>query len=194
VFASNYNEQFGMKNRKGIKLMLCDNCGKNEANIKLTQIINGKKTEMMICEECGHKMGISDINFEMPIDISDFLGDFEFEHDSSEFMPFNTITKEIKCDGCNMTYQEFLDNGKFGCEQCYVTFGEKIDTLLKRIQGTDRYLGRKANKNLNNEVKEVQESQKIENLQKQLKQAIRDERYEDAAKIRDEIKKLSGNQ
>ena len=87
--------------------MLCDNCGKHEASIKLTQIINGKKTEMMICEQCGQKMGIADIGFEMPIDISNFLGDFEIENDS--FMPFNTITKEVKCDRCNMTYQDFLD-------------------------------------------------------------------------------------
>ena len=95
--------------------MLCDNCGKHEASIKLTQIINGKKTEMMICEECGQKMGVSDIGFEMPIDFSNFLGDFEIEDET--FMPFNSITKEPKCDKCNMTYQDFLDNGKFGCEE-----------------------------------------------------------------------------
>lgn len=37
--------------------MLCENCGKNEATIKFTQIINGNKIEMMICEECGEKWG-----------------------------------------------------------------------------------------------------------------------------------------
>lgn len=167
--------------------MLCDNCGKHEASIKLTQIINGNKTEKMICEECGQKMGIADIGFEMPIDISNFLGDFDIENDS--FFPFDTITKEVKCDKCNMTYQDFLDNGKFGCEECYKTFGDKIDTVLKRIQGTDRYLGRKANHNESNKVQEVKTNNKLEELQTKLKQAIKEERYEDAAKIRDEIKK-----
>ena len=167
--------------------MLCDNCGKNEANIRLTQIINGKKTEMMICEQCGEKMGIAGINFEMPIDISNFLGDLVSEND--EFIPFNTIKREIKCDSCNMSYQEFLDNGKFGCEKCYTSFGNKVNTLLKRIQGTDKYLGRKANHNENNEVLEIKTNNKIEQLQKELKQAIKEERYEDAARIRDEIKR-----
>lgn len=171
--------------------MLCDNCGKNDASIKLTQIINGKKTEMNICEECGHKMGIADINFEMPIDISNFLGDFDFENES--FMPFNISSKDIKCNKCNMTYQEFLDNGKFGCEECYKIFSDKIENVLKRIQGTDKYLGRKANLNENNKVQEIKPDNKLEELQKRLKQAIKEERYEDAAKLRDEIKSLSEN-
>ena len=172
--------------------MLCDNCGEHEASIKLTQIINGKKTEMMICEECGQKMGISDINFEMPIDISNFLGNFEFENEN--YMPFNINNKEVRCQKCNMTYQDFLDKGKFGCEECYKTFENKINILLKRIQGTDKYLGRKASHNENNSVPEVKLNNKLEQLQKDLKLAIKEERYEDAAKLRDEIKHLDKNE
>ena len=32
--------------------MVCQNCGKNEANVKYTQIVNGVKKEMVLCEEC----------------------------------------------------------------------------------------------------------------------------------------------
>lgn len=167
--------------------MLCDNCGKHEASVKLTQIINGKKTEMMICEECGRKMGITDIGFEMPIDISNFFSDFEI--DNENYMPFNTIPQEVKCKKCNMTYQEFLDNGKIGCEECYKTFENKIDSILKRIQGTNKYIGRKASISETNEVKETKTNSKLEELRAKLKQAIKEEKYEEAAKIRDEIKK-----
>ena len=38
---------------------------------------------------------------------------------------------------------------------------------------------------------ETKENSKIEKLKKELNQAVKEERYEDAAKIRDEIKKLS---
>ena len=168
--------------------MLCDNCGKNEATIKLTQIINGKKTEMMICEECGEKYGITNMNFEIPIGISDFLGDLSLEPNMPEFMPLN-LSNSLKCNNCNMTYQDFLDSGKFGCEECYKTFENKIDILLKRIQGTDRYIGKRANKNENNVIQETKIDNKLEKLQQDLKKAIKEERYEDAAKIRDEIKK-----
>ena len=128
---------------------------KNEATIKLTQIINGKKTEMMICEKCGKKMGITDLNFEIPLDISNFLGDFVTGQENESFLPFSTMNAELRCNKCNMSYEEFLNNGKFGCEECYKTFGNKIDILLKRIQGTDRYIGRKANHNEENKVEDT---------------------------------------
>ena len=38
--------------------MVCQNCGKNEANVKQNQIVNGVKKEMVLCEECAEKMGI----------------------------------------------------------------------------------------------------------------------------------------
>ena len=169
--------------------MLCENCGKNEATIKFTQIINGNKIEMMICEECGEKMGITQMNFEMPIDISNFIGEFITDQQDDHFLPFNTINTDLRCKKCNMTYAEFLNNGKFGCEECYKAFGDKIDILLKRIQASDKYLGRKAKYNAENKVEEVKPNNRQEELQKQLKDAIKEERYEDAAKIRDEIRK-----
>ena len=172
--------------------MLCENCGKNEATIKLTQVINGKKTEMMICEECGKKMGITEINFEMPIDLSNFLGDFISKQENEEMMPFDIPNATLKCNKCNMTYEEFLNTGKFGCEECYNAFGYKVDSLLKRIQGTDKYIGRKANHNENNKIQENKNVSRLEKLQQELKLAIKEERYEDAAKIRDEIKNIGG--
>ena len=141
--------------------MLCDNCGENEATIRLTQIINGKKTEMMICEECSEKFGITNMNFEIPIDISDFLGDLSIDAGMQNFMPLD-LANNLKCNKCNMTYQEFLDSGKFGCEECYKTFENKIDILLKRIQGTDRYIGKKAEHNESNSVQETKTDNKLE--------------------------------
>lgn len=40
-------------------------------------------------------------------------------------------------------------------------------------------------------VKKQKKEDKVEKLESELKQAVKEERYEDAAKIRDEIKKLS---
>ena len=54
--------------------MLCQNCKKNEANVKYTEIINGEKKVLMLCEECSHELGIDNINFNMPIDFSSFFG------------------------------------------------------------------------------------------------------------------------
>lgn len=204
--------------------MLCEKCNKNEANIRYTEIINGEKREMMLCENCSHKLGLDNISFNMPIDFSSFFGgllDDEY-YNSEEVMPLFQTVKELKCNNCNMTYDDFINIGKFGCEECYEVFSPKIESLLKRLHGDNKHLGRKSihntfkNVDLGSEsmnktktsvgvdahsdpqegkkIDDNQQNKKINNkenklqqLQKELKKAIADERYEDAAKIRDEI-------
>lgn len=174
--------------------MLCQNCNKNEATVKYTEIINGEKTEVMLCEKCSKELGIGHMNFNMPIDFSSFFGDFLEDYEESSFMPLLTTNKKLKCNNCNMTFEEFMEQGKFGCEECYDTFSSKIDSILKRIQGSNRYAGKKLVKNGESKIEfkekpEKKETEK-EKLQKQLKEAIQKENYEEAAKIRDKIKEL----
>lgn len=176
--------------------MLCSNCGENKANIKYTQIINGVKKEMHLCEKCSNELGIgnlgiSDFHFDMPMNMSSCFADFLGET-QSDFMPNIGESKELRCSECGMSYEEVLNTGKFGCGNCYETFSEKIDSILKSIHNGNRHVGRKGiqsatriQKNENNSLNNTQ----IEKLQIDLKKAIKEERYEDAAKIRDEIKK-----
>lgn len=175
--------------------MLCQNCNNNEANVRYTQIINGEKKEMFLCDKCSKELGIDNMKLSLPIDFSSFFGDLLNEYDSS-FMPLLQKPNELKCDKCNMTYNEFMELGKFGCDNCYDAFSRRIDTILKRLQGSNRYSGRKAEENeeIQNEVvREEETSSKEEIIQKlklQLKQLVQEEKYEEAAKVRDEIKKL----
>ena len=185
--------------------MLCENCGNNEANIKYTQITNGVKKQMNLCEKCANELGINNISFDMPINFSNFLEDI-FDDDESLFMPSIARNEKLICDKCKMSYEDFIKNGKFGCDECYTTFEDKIDNLLKNIHGVNRHVGRKAKMLNTNEIQEDsikaekqeikenktnEKDEKIKKLQNRLKQEIKEERYEDAAKTRDEIKKLS---
>ena len=56
--------------------MLCENCGENEANVRYTQIVNGVKKEMKLCDKCADELGIGEMDFNMPINLSSFLSDF----------------------------------------------------------------------------------------------------------------------
>lgn len=186
--------------------MKCENCGENEANVKYTQIINGVKKQMSLCDKCAEKLGINDMEFNMPISFSSFLGDvFDIYEDT---LPEIIKPKTLTCDKCNMTYDEFLQTGKFGCEECYEVFKTKLDQILKNIHGANKHVGRigifnnssesfenvenSKNDKINDKNLKVQknEKSKIEELQERLKQEIKEERYEDAAKTRDEIKKI----
>ena len=64
--------------------MKCQNCGKNNANVRYTQIINGEKKEFILCEECAEKLGInSKIHFDMNMNFGSILGDFFDEYKSN---------------------------------------------------------------------------------------------------------------
>ncbi len=179
--------------------MLCQNCHEREANVHYTQTINGVKKEMILCQECAKKMGIGNFSFSMPMSVSSIFGDFLDDYQENSLLSDIIRPSELHCNQCGMTYKEFIDNGKFGCEHCYDVFSDQIDQILKNIQGSNRHIGRRPyltekndmKKNIIKENEKVEkEKSKIEKLQEELKKAVIEERYEEAAKIRDEIKKL----
>lgn len=176
--------------------MKCQNCGENEANVKYTQVINGVKKEMALCDECSKSLGLQSVDFNIPINFSSFLGQF-LEEDN---ILGNIVSQsELKCDKCNMTYDEFMKNGKFGCDNCYIAFSNQVNMILRNLQGNDKHVGRKYNLIESKNEEQIDNKQdlvsknddnKTEKLKQDLKKAIKEERYEDAAKIRDEIKKI----
>lgn len=178
--------------------MKCQNCGENEANIYYTQIINGVKKEINICEKCAQQLGLEQMDYSMPIGFSNFFGEFLFDNNSDILKDY--LPKQAQCNKCGMTLEEFSEIGKFGCENCYEVFHNQINQLLKNIYGTDTHIGRKMITN-SNQTKTEDEKLKtnlkpegniseIDKLKQKLKQAIQVENYEEAAKTRDEIKKL----
>ena len=213
--------------------MLCQNCGKNEVTFRYTQVINGVKKEMALCDKCAKSLGLESLDFNMPINFSSFLGDFFGEGMEEGFLPSFTQTGTLECDNCGMSYDEFIETGKFGCEHCYDVFSNGLDNVLKNIHGSSSHVGRRSRlskeeinnvaqdvKNAENNKKakttqikngaknmkdkknaqnpdgivknekELAKEEKLKELNEQLKIAIKEERYEDAAKIRDEIKGL----
>ena len=183
--------------------MLCDNCGKREANIRYSENINGRKKELNLCEECSKKLGIEKIDFNMPIDFSSFFGGFMDNLLEPEFMPMLETFKTLKCDNCGYTFEDIANTGKLGCGNCYEVFEDRIAPIIRKIQGADTHVGR-IGKILDNKITSKTENKKeieknkdekesnLDKLQAKLKQAIKEERYEDAAKLRDEIRKESG--
>ena len=180
--------------------MLCDNCGKREANVRYSENINGRKKELHLCEECSKKLGIENMDFNMPIDFSSFFGGLLEDFGTNDFMPLFNEVKQLKCDNCGYTFEDIVNTGKLGCENCYSVFENRLDPIIKKIQGSNKHVGRtgkiidsKISEKINNKDSKTENNKdvsKVEKLQNDLKKAIKEEKYEEAAKIRDEIKKL----
>lgn len=183
--------------------MKCQNCGENEANVRYTEIVNGVKKEMSLCDKCSKELGLQSLDFNIPINFSSFLG--EFLEDNDSLLPSFMKADELKCDFCGMTFDDFVSGGKLGCANCYKVFENKIDHILKNLHGSNTHVGRKYRllengfeKKEDKEEKlekkklekEKQKDSKLQKLKEELKKAIKEERYEDAASIRDEIKEI----
>ncbi len=180
--------------------MLCENCKKRVANVSYSENINGVKKELHLCEECSKELGITEkMDIRMPsLDFSNLFGSFlEDFSSSSDFIPLLSEVKQIKCDSCNSNFNDIINTGRYGCPNCYDIFQDRMDPILKKLQGANRHNGRLGkisdnkvkfeNSKENSSVNNIEN--KLERLKKDLKLAIKEERYEDAAKIRDEIKK-----
>ena len=178
---------------------MCQNCGKNEVTFKYTQVINGVKKEMNLCDKCARELGLKDMNFSMPINFSSFLSDF-FNDYTDNLLPSFMGTQTLQCKSCGTTFDDFVNSGEFGCSSCYDLFEDRLTPILRNLQGATRHVGRgyreiTQSSGENTPIKKAvkKEESKLEKLQKDLQKAIKDERYEDAAKIRDEIKKLEND-
>jgi protein arginine kinase activator len=164
--------------------MMCDACGKKEATVHLTEIVNDKITKLHLCEACAKDKGAE---MEEHFGLSDLLAGLADlgAHAEPEAMAM------IKCQSCGFTYQDFKKVGRFGCSECYESFKKQLDPLLKRIHGSNRHIG-KVPLSAGKTVKETTVLQSIKELKAQLEKAVQSEDFETAAKLRDKIRELEG--
>ena len=182
--------------------MICDVCANTKATVHLTEIINDQVTKLNLCESCAKKKGAE---MEQHFGIADLLqGLAEFGT-----KPVSPATEKSKCSECGMTYDDFKKIGRLGCGTCYASFGEQLLPLLKRIHGSNRYMGAltpegkimktepvvsKSPSAPADPVKKASPtppiSDNLELLKGQLKLAVESEQYEKAAQLRDKIRQM----
>jgi protein arginine kinase activator len=160
--------------------MTCDVCGKNPATVHLTEIVDEQMSELHLCEECARKKSSQ---MEQQFGLSDLLaGLANFEK------PHGAVGDEkeaaLKCPNCELTYKDFKKIGRLGCGECYITFKKYLSPLLKRIHGATSHSGKcpvatGAKKNLG-----------LQELRSRLQKAIENEEYEEAARLRDQIREM----
>jgi protein arginine kinase activator len=85
-----------------------------------------------------------------------------------------------------MTYSDFKKIGRLGCGQCYETFKAYLVPLFKRIHGSDIHMGKIPGKK---KTTRAPRKVDVDELKRRLKRAVTLEEFEEAARLRDEIKK-----
>lgn len=166
--------------------MYCEECEKRPANVHITKIINGHKVEKHLCEQCAKKQQ-DIVGFALVPDFtfSNFLSSML---DGDHFSSLGNIKEEeeIKCDKCSMTYTQFARGGRLGCDNCYEIYGEKLDQLLKRIHGNMQHTGKIPKRG----GEDIRYRQELSSARMELQKAVLKEEFEEAARLRDQIKEL----
>lgn len=174
----------------------CHYCGK-PASIFLTQIANGKLSDYALCKECAKERGIFDprkLSFADNIFPSEISGEVEsFIRKMLESSYLEEAENEVaaslpdmltECPACHYTLEQYHENGMLGCPDCYKAFSSELLTFLDDpdVQAEARaHIGA-----------HVQDTPALERgrLEVLMHDAIRNEDYEEAARLRDRIKEL----
>ena len=172
---------------KDMKQTLCARCGK-PATVYYRESVNGKTREMHLCAACAEKAGVGKNTVHMPgFWEDDFFGALPL---FSGFFGEPAIEQGARCPRCGKTLRQIREDGRFGCSQCYESFGRELD--LKPFIGNG-YKGEPLSGGAPAE-KETKESpeQEIARLKEELQKAVAAEAYEKAAALRDEIRQKEG--
>ena len=92
------------------------------------------------------------------------------------------------CAGCGMTPAEFRSKGRLGCPRCYETFRTELMPLLQRIHEAQAHRGRMPA--VVGAIAAQPDERSLADVRKRLEDAVRGERYEEAARLRDELRRL----
>lgn len=181
--------------------MICQTCLKNAATVHVTEIVQevpvpgnagapapaadaGERTviEQHLCEVCAQNMDLphAPVTKKTVADIWKLL---QLSAAQTKRRPSQT------CATCGMTLDEFRKKGRLGCAHDYEVFATAIGDLLERVHGARTHVGRLPGTT----EAELERQKRLFDLRAQLDAAVRDEAYESAARLRDELKTLEGS-
>jgi protein arginine kinase activator len=182
--------------------MICQNCQKNAATVLVTEIAPATEpgtgepksqevVEQHLCEVCAQALDLpyAPITKKSPIDIWKLLQ-----------LSANQGRKKAgpACPSCGMTLEEFRKKGRLGCAQDYEIFRAHLAEVLERVHGAVQHSGRIPGSSPSpiSTADAPAAGQpnpgdgRLELLRQELGNAIRAEAYENAARLRDEIRAL----
>lgn len=162
--------------------MKCDICGKNEASIHLTEVVNQQVTKLHICEVCAQQK--SD-EMQSHFGLADLLSGLVEGGEVLEGEGVKGVSG-AQCPMCGSAYRDFQSSGRIGCGKCYDIFARNLSALLRKIHGADRHVGKMP---VGGHLSGMEEED-IRRLKNELAQLIKNEEFEKAALLRDRIREL----
>ena len=172
------------------KTLQCEVCQAKEAKVFLTLIKEGKMQKVNLCNTCAAERGVDDPTGFALTDLLSGIGtSTETEKPAAPGSGSGSSQPSVpaKCPVCGFTQADFKKTGRLGCSECYDTFAEHLSNLLKAMHKGTRHTGKQPARVMRHQ----QMAQQMQTLQEGLLKAVREENYEAAAELRDQIRQLA---
>ncbi len=159
----------------------CQICNTKRAVIHRLESINGEWVQWHLCESCASLSTNTPPKEGLLKQLEESFGTTSAIPD-----PRSIHAEEDACPGCGMTKEAFFEIRRFGCARCYGTFNEFLGAYFERIHEENRHMGKVPGRPKGEPIPPLE----LKRLQERLKKAVEEERYEEAALFRNQIRKL----
>ncbi|MEO6596240.1 MAG: UvrB/UvrC motif-containing protein [Planctomycetota bacterium] len=167
-------------------MQYCTACQKAIATIVIMDLSEGAVTgSQHVCGPCAEQLGVAPAKAPpkfSPEMLEDLLGGFKSPKSSSA-----RTSRAEACPGCGLTPGDFRSKGRLGCPRCYDVFRHDLMPLLQRIHEAQSHRGRLPG--LMAAPAAAPDERKLSELRRRLEDAVRGERYEEAARLRDDLRR-----
>jgi protein arginine kinase activator len=158
--------------------MKCQMC-ENPASVHVTDMAAGQKRELHLCDGCAKARGLvpqqpgGQLNLKALLSLLTGGAFGTGKRDKAS-------RRAETCAVCGLTLAEFKAHGRFGCEHDYEALRTAIEPLLERVHRGTAHCGK------------APRALRVRAWQQQMQAAIDAENYEEAARLRDLIRKAEG--
>jgi len=167
--------------------MKCQKC-ERPALVHITDLTGGKIIEKHLCPEhakeyltqpAGETVGLTGLAAALAQHMAQKM---QVGQTSAELAELDQQT----CPVCGITFYEFRSQGRLGCPNDYVCFWEQLQPLIANIHGEEQHIGKRPQRSPRGAERRMQ----LIRLRREIKEAVQEEDYERASRLRDQIQRI----
>jgi protein arginine kinase activator len=164
--------------------VLCEVCKENDVAITLTEIDGNGVRQVRLCEKCAAERGVQTAVAAPKPALESLL-------QSAQQQLAGAQQEDVgRCSFCASTLRDFRQTGRLGCPYCYTAFEGSLRDLLRKVHGSARHTGRQYGAPPAIGAAAPAGAPSVDRLRERLERAIRNEEFELAASIRDQLRAL----
>ena len=163
----------------------CTICDLRPATIHYTEIVNNKMVTYDLCLQCAEEKGI-----DVQKNSTYGLGDLVAELIDDTVDDGTARIGRVRCPECGYEFSDFSSIGRLGCPECYRSFEAQLQPLLRHVHGGTLHAGKSPVRL----AAGGPAAPSVLQLREELAEAVKDEDYERAAELRDEIRRLEAGE